>query len=177
METFEDEEEKIQEIIAKADLPKGGIILDIGTGMGWMAASLAKSGYNVITIEDSPEFQIEAKKLARKLGVEENIEFKAGSLASLSFDNESFDGVVSYLTMHHIADIESAIEKMVELCKKGGKILIVELTMAGMEIVSKYHTDHIYELVNPTLILKQKNVDFQAFAGELTNVYMCQKKP
>jgi len=32
--------------------------------MGWIAASLDKTGYRVIIIEDKPKFQIEAKKLA-----------------------------------------------------------------------------------------------------------------
>lgn len=176
METFEEEEEKIQDIIKKVDLPKGGIFLDMGTGMGWMAVFLAKAGYKVITIEDKPEFQIEAKKLARTRRVEGNIEFKVGSLARLSFDNESFDGVVSYLTLHHIADIESTIEKMVKFCKKDGKIMIIELTKSGMEAVSRHHTNHVYKLVDPSHILKQKNVDFQVFTSELMNVYVCQKK-
>ncbi len=176
LQTFEEEEEKIGEIIAKADLPEGGLILDIGTGMGWMAASLAKSDYKVVTIEENMEFQVGAKELVRRLGVEENIEFKVGSVTSLSFDNESFDGVVSYLILHHTADIERTIEKMFELCRRGGKILIVELSKAGMEMVSKYHANHINKLVDPSPALKQKNVDFQAFTGELTNVYVCQKK-
>lgn len=176
MKTFEEEKENIQDIIKKVGLPRKGIILNIGTGMGWMAVSLAKAGYKVITIEDKPEFQIEAKKLARIHGVEGNIEFKVGSLVRLSFDNESFDGIVSYLTMHHITDIESTIEKMVKFCKKDGKIIIIELTKAGMEAVSRHHINHVYKLVDPSHILKQKNVDFQVLPSELMNVYVCQKK-
>ncbi len=102
LQTFEEEEENVQDLITKANLPKRGIILDIRTGMGWMAASMAKIGY----------------------------------------------GVISYLTLHHTADIESTIEKMVELCKKGGRILIVELTMAQMERYMTLMSDinELYEI-------------------------------
>jgi len=175
LQRFEEKEEEIQGTIAIADLPKGGRILDVGSGRGWMAVSLAKSGYKVVTIEEHVEFQAGAKELARILGVDETIEFKVGSITGLSFDNESFDGVVSYLTLHHTADIESAVEKMIVLCKKGGKILLVELTKAGMEKVSKGHTNHIHKPVDPLPILKKKHMDFQVFTSELTNVYVCRK--
>lgn len=175
MQTFEEREPNIRWALSKANLQEEGRILDIGTGRGWMAASLAKMDYKVVTIEERAEFQAGAKELAQKLGVDENIEFKLGSVASLSPDDESFDGVVSYNTLHHTADIESAIEKIIKLCKKGGKILIVELNKAGIEMISKRHAGHTHRLVDPSPVLKKLGVDFQVFSDEFTDVYVCQK--
>lgn len=175
MQTFEDREPNINWALSKANLQEGGRILDIGTGRGWMAASLAKRGCSVVTVEERAEFQEGAKEFVRSLGVDENIEFKIGRITDLPFDNESFDGVVSYNTLHHTADVEGAIERMIELCKRGGKILIVELTEAGIEMISKHRHGHTHEVVDPSPILNKKDMDFQVFSDELTNAYVCHK--
>lgn len=159
----------------KAEITEGGKVLDIGTGMGWMAASLAKSGYIVTTMEEKEEFQDVGKGLAARLGLEDRIEFKVGDITKLSFERNYFDGVVSYNSLHHIQNVEKAVNVMVASCKKGGKVVIVELNERGMRIASEFIEGHAYDVVDPSTILKRAGLDIQVFPGEVMDVYIGKK--
>jgi ubiquinone/menaquinone biosynthesis C-methylase UbiE len=161
--------------LEKAEIAEGGRVLDIGTGMGWMAASLAKSGYVVTTIEEKEEFQDIGKGLAARLGLEDRIEFKVGDITKLYFERNYFDGVVAYDSLHHIQGVEKVVNVMIASCKKGGKVVIVELNERGMEIASEFLEGHAYDVVDPSAIFRRAGLDIQVFPGEIMDVYICKK--
>ncbi len=85
--------EKIVELAASMEMPR---IIDLGTGSGCIAVSLAKLIVNVqIVALDLSAAALEiAQANAKKLGVAERIEFRLADMTKLNFD-ETFDLVVS----------------------------------------------------------------------------------
>jgi release factor glutamine methyltransferase len=75
----------------------GGAVLDIGTGSGAIALSLASEGeYDRIVASDaSPDALDVARANAIRLGLADTIDFREGSLFAIVGDGESFDVIVS----------------------------------------------------------------------------------
>jgi 2-polyprenyl-3-methyl-5-hydroxy-6-metoxy-1,4-benzoquinol methylase len=112
--------------------------LDVGTGDGFMALSLARKGYSVTSIEIEERILEGARKNARQAGVEGKIKFLQGDAAELNFTGE-FDLVISYNALHHMEKWKETVAGMVKACRSGGMLFICELNEKGLEGVSRMH--------------------------------------
>ncbi|MBL8065212.1 MAG: class I SAM-dependent methyltransferase [Chthonomonadaceae bacterium] len=97
-------------------------ILDVGCGEGRYARKLKSRGAIVTGIDSSPLF-IEACK---KLDV--NGDYVLGPAERLPFVDESFDVVLSYLTLMDIDDDLAAIDQMCRVARRGGEVVIVAIS-------------------------------------------------
>ena len=121
---------------AGAGAEEGGIhsfaILDIGCGPGDLAAMLAKRlpQVRVVGLDLSPSMV----ELARERhGAEGRLRFEAGDAASLPFEAQSFDLVVSTLSLHHWPDPGAAFGEMRRVLRPGGAAFIYDLTLLTLE--------------------------------------------
>lgn len=83
---------------------KRGRVLDIGTGSGRLAIELAKvknCDFDIVAVDISGNMIRKARENARRAGVEDRIKFFVGTAAALPFDDNSFDIVISYASLHH----------------------------------------------------------------------------
>jgi len=97
----------------------GERFLDIATGTGWTARSLAARGA-VVTGIDIGEGVIEA---ARRLGP--GIDFQVGDAEALAFADGSFDGVTSTFGVMFVVRPEIAAAELARVTRKGGRIGLV----------------------------------------------------
>jgi SAM-dependent methyltransferase len=71
---------------------------------------------------------------ARLEGVEEKVEVETGDVRELPFEAESFDVVLSSLTLNHLPkaiDRSQAIEEMIRVLKPGGRLVILDSLYTG----------------------------------------------
>ncbi len=103
-----------------------GSVLDIGTGTGIIAASIArKIPDSEVTAIDISERMIEqGKRNTRRAGVDVN--FYVDDIEGLLFPDNSFDVVICCLGMLWFIDKEEALKEMMRVCKMGGKIILIE---------------------------------------------------
>jgi ubiquinone/menaquinone biosynthesis C-methylase UbiE len=97
-----------------------GSVLDIGTGTGIIAASIArKIPDSEVTAIDISERMIEqGKRNTRRAGVDVN--FYVDDIEGLLFPDNSFDVVICCLGMLWFIDKEEALKEMMRVCKMGG---------------------------------------------------------
>jgi demethylmenaquinone methyltransferase / 2-methoxy-6-polyprenyl-1,4-benzoquinol methylase len=91
-------ESVMKSAIRKLDLPSASKGLDAGCGAGLQCLQLAREigpEGHVTGLDISPEFLAHGKQLAKNSELAERISFKEGSIASIPFDDDSFDWVWS----------------------------------------------------------------------------------
>ncbi len=99
---------------------RGSRILDVGCGSGNFALKLKNLGYNAVCLEPHP--------LMRERARMKGLECVDGVAEALPFDNETFDAVVSITAVEFFEDVEKAIDEMLRVVKRGGKVVVGFIT-------------------------------------------------
>lgn len=99
-----------------------GTALDIGCGEGRFVRMLKEQGWNAVGIDPVERLIAEAGKH------DPDGDYRIGFGEDLAFEDESFDLVVSYLSLIDIEDFRVAIREMTRVTKPGGSLLIANLT-------------------------------------------------
>ncbi len=110
--------------IAKAALPKGAVVADVGTGTGFVAAGLAGHAAKVWGFDASQQMLDVARKNLVDYG---NIELRQSPGDSLPLPDSALDGVFANMYLHHAPDPLKAIREMVRVLKPGGVLCITDL--------------------------------------------------
>ena len=104
------------------DYCAGKRILDLGCGSGYGAASLADAAESIVAVDISSE----AIELAAQRYRTANLSFRqihAGD--ALPFADETFDVVLSFQVIEHVADEAAYLREARRVLKPGGKMIIV----------------------------------------------------
>ncbi|HEV2988752.1 MAG TPA: class I SAM-dependent methyltransferase [Candidatus Angelobacter sp.] len=110
------------------------LVLDIGTGTGVVACTMAKFGCRVWAIDHSPEMLAIATGHAAEAGLSSRIEFLTGDSEKLPFDDASFDAVAIQGMLHHLPTIEPTLREAVRVLRPGGELYVSEPCIEGTPV-------------------------------------------
>ena len=99
--------------------PSGSKILDLGCGNGISARLLNLAGYDVVGTDISPLFLEEARNWENP-----KLRYQVCDVLELPFDNDSFDVICSNELIEHLPDVETALQEMIRVVRKGGKVVL-----------------------------------------------------
>ncbi|QGM92734.1 methyltransferase domain-containing protein [Methylocystis rosea] len=99
----------------------GKDVLDVACGEGYGADMLAQRARRVVGV-DVDEATI--REAAKKYGRNERLQFKVADCVSLPFETDSFDVVVSFETIEHIAEQEAFVKEASRVLRKGGVFIV-----------------------------------------------------
>ncbi len=104
-------------------------VLEVGSGPGRLAVQLAglAPGVRVTGVDVSPEMVERATQLAADSGMVGRVGFRVGDVASLPFDDASFDVVVSTFSLHHWPDAARGLAEIHRVLRPGGVVRIYDL--------------------------------------------------
>jgi ubiquinone/menaquinone biosynthesis C-methylase UbiE len=112
------------------------VALDVATGTGFTAISLARLVKHVIGIDLTPEMLDQARRLALSEGVR-NVEFEVGDALRTRYNDSSFDLLTTRRATHHFKDIPGFLEEARRVLRPAGRLGVVDMSPPeGAEVFS-----------------------------------------
>jgi 2-polyprenyl-3-methyl-5-hydroxy-6-metoxy-1,4-benzoquinol methylase len=111
-------------IRAKVELRPDMEIMDFGSGTGLLLERIGPHVNKVVAVDVSPSMIAELAKKQDSLSCD--IEMLELDLTRDTLARQ-FDGIISSMTMHHIADINAMFRRFHDLLKPGGFVAIADL--------------------------------------------------
>lgn len=161
--------------VTELKLPKDSKVLDVGTGRGTMAIILALHGYKVTTGEPKGTYWADWRSSAKKVNVENLIEFKPLNAENLPFKDAFFDAVFLYTTLHHIKNKQRAFSELLRVINVKGALIIIELTEHGVEMIRQTYPGHP-DAVDPRDYIKNLDLEIQVIESRYLNSYVFKKR-
>lgn len=106
------------------------LILDVATGTGDFAVLAAKmlSPEKLTGIDISEGMMEIAREKAAANGVGDTIELKKEDCTGMSFEDNTFDAVISAFGIRNFQNLDKGLHEMCRVLKKGGHLSMVELS-------------------------------------------------
>ncbi|MFH2068326.1 MAG: class I SAM-dependent methyltransferase [Candidatus Omnitrophota bacterium] len=131
--------EKERDFILEQAKPFYGKILEAGTGKGHFALALAKQGYSFFTFDVSEKEQRFARLNLIYFGLEKSTNFRIENGEHTSFTDGSFGVVFSVNVLHHMRNPYRAVDELVRVLSRNGKLVLSDFTEEGFRIIDKIH--------------------------------------
>lgn len=116
-----------QAVVAAADLQPKHCLLEYGCGTAALSLLLAPYVGRVVAADASPGMVTEARRRLAEQTASANVEVLQLDLERDRLPNSRFDRIVSVLVLHHLADTDAVLRRLVALLAPGARLLLVDL--------------------------------------------------
>lgn len=129
-----------EEVLSRVDLKQGDRVLDIGSGIGGHAFTIAeKYGAQVDAVDLSRNMMAVAlDHLERRPQLKDKVRFRICDVTTTDFDEGVFSLIYSRDALLHIKDKKALFAKFYKLLKPGGKVLFTDYTRGTSECSDEF---------------------------------------
>ena len=107
-------------------IPDEYVVIDLGTGTGFLLPYLSEIATKVVGIDNSREMLKIAKNNLKTLKIK-NVRLKYGCIEKLPVENNFYNAAFANMVLHHSAKPILAIKEIHRILKKNGKVVIIDL--------------------------------------------------
>lgn len=101
-------------------------VLDVATGGGHTALAFAAVARRVVAFDLTEPMLRAAREFLRSRGAA-RVDFVAGDVGALPFDDGAFDTVTCRIAAHHFADPAAAVREVHRVLRRGGSFLLQDI--------------------------------------------------
>lgn len=123
------------------------IVLEVACGAAHAAQSVAPHVRLVVGIDLTRALLDLGSERLRADGIS-NVVLEEANAERLPFVDESFDVVFCRSSLHHFSDPLSAVAEMVRVCRRAGRIVLVDLVAPTSEVRTRF--DAVHRLLDPS---------------------------
>ena len=120
-------------LISIANVPKGGRLLDVGTGTGDIAFEALRVDPTIHVT--GLDLTAEMTETGRKREVSTRIGWCLADALQLPFPDATFDAVTSGFLIRNVVDAQSVFREQVRVVKPGGRVVCLDTSPAPRNIV------------------------------------------
>lgn len=120
-----------------ATLNPSWTVADLGCGTGNVAELVGPHVKRVIAVDQSDAMLTAARARLRSNTALNNVEFRAGPLERLPLRANEADVSVLALVLHHVEDVQAALNEAARVTKPGGLVLVVDMLAHGREDLAR----------------------------------------
>ncbi len=146
-------------ILEKSGIKKGDSVLEVGTGKGHVAISMARKKINVMTIDIDKESLRIARNNLKALGLLQYVTIKRMNAEHLNYANGRFDYVFSVNFIHHARRPCLCIKEMLRVAGKG--VVIADFNKQGERLMDRIHKEEGHTHGRSAIALSKIKMFFQ----------------
>lgn len=103
-----------------------GLVLDLACGPGIVSAALARTARTVVAFDLTPAMLAKARQRCAQASLS-NVTLIEGSATDLPFTENSFDGVVTRLAIHHFKEPSRVLDQAFRVLAPGGTLVVADV--------------------------------------------------
>jgi ubiquinone/menaquinone biosynthesis C-methylase UbiE len=138
----------LQWMVEQLDLQSHFEVLDVAAGTGHLSRAIAPYVKRVVALDLTPEMLAQGRQEAEQQGLT-NLVFEQGEAEHLAYANDAFDVVVTRFSLHHFADPRGPVQEMVRVCRRGGRVAVIDLVSPDDPAVAATY-NHLERLRDPS---------------------------
>jgi ubiquinone/menaquinone biosynthesis C-methylase UbiE len=147
-------------IVAGLPLQVNHNVLDVAAGTGHLSRAIAPFVKSVTAVDITLEM-IEVARVETARCNFDNILIEQGNAGSLSYEDNTFDMVLSRLAIHHFEQPIVQLNEMVRVCKPGHIVGIIDLlSPEDQHVAARYN--HLERLRDPSHTFAQSKPQMKA---------------
>jgi len=104
---------------------RGGKVVELGCGYGYLSLELARNGLDVLGVDLSPQ----SIKIAQEFTnhhLKLKLHYQCADILSFDLGTETYDSIIFFGSLHHLADIDRVLQKVHRALKKKGSLIVCE---------------------------------------------------
>lgn len=135
-------------VIAQAQLPENGRLLDIATGTGDIALEGQKQTAGLQAV--GGDFTLEMMQVGKRVPERQTIRWVGADTLALPFPTDYFDAVTSGFLMRNVIDVEGAFREQMRVTRPGGRVVVLESSPPKDNLLKPFIRIHLNTVI-PTL--------------------------
>jgi demethylmenaquinone methyltransferase/2-methoxy-6-polyprenyl-1,4-benzoquinol methylase len=137
-----------KQVITRACLPRGGALLDLGTGTGDLAFEALRRDPTLCAV--GGDFTLEMMRVGQARPDGRRVRWAATDALQLPFADNAFDAVVSGYLMRNVIDVRRAWAEQYRVLKPGGWVVCLDTTPPPRNLLYPFINFHLHVVI-PTL--------------------------
>lgn len=137
-----------KQVITLAQLPRGGVLLDLGTGTGDLAFEALQRDAGLRAV--GGDFTLEMMRVGRTRPDGRRVRWSTTDALNLPFPDNTFDAVTSGYLMRNVIDVKRGWAEQYRVLKPGGRVVCLDTTPPPRNLLYPFINFHLHVVI-PTL--------------------------